>query len=101
MLRKIHLEAVHITTWRQQGAAADSDRRPVSMMAISNSRRLPYETVRRHSSRLVERGLWVRADRNGLIVPVAALRDMTAEAGPVVQLILGFMQELCASDLEV
>jgi hypothetical protein len=39
MLRKIHLEAVRNTTWRQQGAAPDSDRRPVSMMAISNSMR--------------------------------------------------------------
>lgn len=79
----------------------DYDRRPVSMMAVSNSMRLPYETVRRHSLRLVERGLCVRAGRNGLIVPTAALREMTVEAGTVVQLVLGFIQELRASGLKV
>lgn len=62
---------------------------------------LPYETVRRHSLRLVERGLCVRAGRNGLIVPTAALREMTVEAGTVVQLVLGLIQELRASGLKV
>jgi hypothetical protein len=50
---------------------------------------------------LVERGLCVRAGRNGLIVPTAALREMTVEAGTVVQLVLGLIQELRASGLKV
>lgn len=79
----------------------DSDRRPVSMMAISNSMMLPYETVRRHTAKLIEQGKCVRVGRSGLVVPAAAFRRMTLESGTVVQLVLDFMDELRASGIKV
>lgn len=79
----------------------DSDRRPVSMMAISNSMMLPYETVRRHTAKLMKQGKCVRVSRNGLVVPAAAYRKMTLEAGTVVQLVFDFMDELRASGIKV
>jgi len=79
----------------------DSDRRPVSMMAISNSLRLPYETVRRHAAKLIRQGMCRRAGRDGLIVPTSTLRGMTFEAGTVVQLVFDFMQELRTSGMKV
>lgn len=79
----------------------DSDRRPVSMMAISNSMMLPYETVRRHTAKLMKQGKCVRVGRNGLVVPAAAYRKMTLEAGTVVQLVFDFMDELRASGIKV
>ncbi|WP_422034702.1 hypothetical protein [Reyranella sp.] len=80
---------------------SDSDRRPVSMMAISNSMRLPYETVRRHAAKLMRHGMCRRAGRDGLIVPTATLRGMTFEAGTVVELVFDFMQELRTSGVKV
>ncbi|TAJ97281.1 MAG: hypothetical protein EPO10_04055 [Reyranella sp.] len=79
----------------------DSDRRPVSMMAISNSMMLPYETVRRHTAQLMKQGKCVRVSRSGLVVPAAAFRKMTLEAGTVVQLVLDFMDELRAAGIKV
>jgi hypothetical protein len=79
----------------------DSDRRPVSMMAISNSMMFPYETIRRHSAKLMKQGKCVRVGRNGLVVPAAAYRKMTLEAGTVVQLVFDFMDELRASGIKV
>lgn len=79
----------------------DSDRRPVSMMAISNSMMLPYETVRRHSAKLVKQGKCVRVGRKGLMAPAAAFRRMTLEPGAVVQLVLDFMDDLRASGIKV
>lgn len=77
-----------------------SDRRPVSMMAISNSMKLPYETVRRHTAKLVKKGICVRVGRNGLVVPAAAYRKMTLEAGTVVQLVFDFMDDLRSSGIK-
>jgi DNA-binding Lrp family transcriptional regulator len=79
----------------------DSDRRPVSMMAISNSMKLPYETIRRHTAKLISQGKCVRVGRTGLVVPAAAFRKMTLEAGTVVQLVLDFMDDLRASGIKV
>lgn len=79
----------------------DSDRRPVSVMAISNSMKLPYETVRRHTAKLMKQGICVRVGRNGLVVPAAAYRKMTLEAGTVVQLVFDFMDDLRASGIKV
>lgn len=79
----------------------DSDRRPVSMMAISNSMNLPYETVRRHTAKLVRQGKCVRVGRDGLIVPASVFQKMTVEADAVVQLVLGFMEELRAAGVKV
>jgi hypothetical protein len=74
----------------------DSDRRPVS-----NSMKLPYETIRRHTAKLIKQGKCVRVGRNGLIVPAVAYRRMTLEAGTVVQLVFDFMDELRASGIKV
>ena len=84
-----------------RGMLPDSDRRPVSMMAISNSMMLPYETVRRHTAKLINQGKCVRVGRSSLIVPAAAFRRMTLESGTVVQLVLDFMDELRASGIKV
>jgi hypothetical protein len=49
----------------------DGIRRPVSVMAVANSLRMPYETVRRHAQALIEAGECVRVDKRGLVVPSA------------------------------
>ncbi len=51
----------------------DEMRRPVSVMAISNALRIPYETVRRYVHTLLNEGRCVRVDRKGFIVPAAVL----------------------------
>lgn len=79
----------------------DSDRRPVSIMAISNSMMLPYETIRRHTAKLVNQGKCVRVGRSGVMVPAATFRKMTLESGTVVQLVLGFMDDLRTSGIKV
>ena len=79
----------------------DSDRRPVSMMAISNSMKLPYETVRRHTAKLIRQGKCVRVGRDGLIVPASVFQKMPVEADAVVQLVLGFMEELRTSGVKL
>ncbi len=78
----------------------DSDRRPVSTMAISNSMRLPYETVRRHAGKLVKQGKCIRVGR-GLMVPASAFHKMSVEANAVLQLVLGFMAELQAAGVKI
>jgi hypothetical protein len=47
----------------------DSQRLPVSVLAISQSLRLPYETVRRHANVLIAEGLCARTPGHGLVVP--------------------------------
>lgn len=72
----------------------DSQRQPVSVLAISRSLRLPYETVRRHADVLVREGLCVRAGRQGVFIPTRVL-ERTME-GTVVGhgLVLAFLAEL-------
>lgn len=50
----------------------DELRRPVSILAISNSLRLPYETVRRHAIALEKSGICHRIGRQGMVVPAAS-----------------------------
>src|SRR5262249_9417869 len=69
----------------------DSDRRPVSVLAISDSMQLPYQTVRRHAAKLVKEGKCVRVGRRGLIAPESAFRQMNVESDTVRQLVLGFL----------
>lgn len=61
----------------------DEIRRPVSVSAIANSLRLPFETVRRRVAALVELGVIKTASR-GVIIPTAPLNSpfyrMGAEA---------------------
>lgn len=58
----------------------DELRRPISVLALSESLRLPYETTRRYVGRLEEDGLVVRVGRAGVIVPRSAIeRPATVE----------------------
>ena len=52
-----------------RGILKDSQRLPVSVLAISNALRLPYETVRRHADALQKEGYCTRVGRKGLIAP--------------------------------
>lgn len=79
----------------------DSDRRPVSVMAISNSMRLPYETVRRHAGKLVKQGKCIRVGRGGLMAPASAFHKMNVEANAVRQLVLGFLAELRTAGVNI
>jgi hypothetical protein len=85
----------------QSDVLPDSDRRPVSMLAISNSMGLPYETVRRHAGKLVRQGKCIRVGRGGLMVPASAFRKMNVEANAVRQLALGFLAELRAAGVKI
>ena len=54
------------------GFLDDSERRPISALALAHRLGLPPETLRRHMGKLVERGLSRRVGR-GYIVPAEAL----------------------------
>ena len=55
-----------------RGILKDSQRLPVSVLAISNALRLPYETVRRHADALQKEGYCTRVGRKGLIAPAVS-----------------------------
>lgn len=57
----------------------DELRRPISVLALSASLGLPYETTRRHVAKMVSAGLCVRV-KGGVIVPVSALGSAGHEA---------------------
>ncbi len=66
----------HITTSAANTQYGDMDhippddlRVPISVMALANSLRIPYETVRRCVLRMLDQGLCIRVGRNGYIVP--------------------------------
>lgn len=87
----------HVTNTAPAGIRAvlpDSDRQPVSVLAISRSLRLPYETVRRHADALVQAGICVRVGRNGLRVPARFIEGMTAGIAIAYRLIMEFLAEL-------
>lgn len=56
----------------------DELRLPVSILAISNSLRLPYETVRRHAQALEKAGICHRVGRQGLVVPAETHRKLAS-----------------------
>ncbi len=61
----------------------DAQRQPVSVLAVAESLRTPYETVRRHANRLIKHGLCVRVAKHGMIVPQDA--EATLEPPHVVR----------------
>jgi DNA-binding transcriptional regulator YhcF (GntR family) len=79
----------------------DVHRLPVSVLAISQSLRLPYETVRRHADILVKEGTCIRVGRRGLMVPESAFRPMTTESITVRQVVMAFIAELRAAGVKV
>jgi DNA-binding transcriptional regulator YhcF (GntR family) len=50
----------------------DEVRKPVSVLALSNSLHLPYETVRRYVDVLIKEGLCVRVSGHGVMIPSTA-----------------------------
>ena len=68
----------HSVAANQQFSAFDSlppdeMREPVSVMALSNALRIPYETVRRYVHTMLNEGRCVRLNRKGFIVPAAVI----------------------------
>jgi DNA-binding Lrp family transcriptional regulator len=63
---------VHAAFAQSDALPPDEMRRPVSVSALANSLKLPFETVRRRVSRLVRQGTYTQVD-GGLIVPAAVL----------------------------
>ncbi len=79
----------------------DDVRKPVSVMAVANSLRLPYETARRYAMALVEEGICVRAGRQGLVVTETAHRALQSNAVKSYELVLDFLTELRRAGIAV
>lgn len=79
----------------------DKLRLPISILAISNSLRLPYETIRRHVDALVKDGLCVRSGRQGVVVPATVHHGMAANAVEAYRLVMSFVSELQAAGVKV
>lgn len=56
-------------------AANASEPRPVSVMSVSSSIGIPYETTRRYVNLLVDQGLCTRMGRRGVVVTEEALNS--------------------------
>lgn len=94
----------HVTNSATAGTRAvlpDSQRQPVSVLAISRSLRLPYETVRRHADALLQAGVCVRIGRDGLRVPAGAIRSVSAGTAITHRLIVDFLAELRQASVKV
>ena len=95
----------HVTNTGPAGLRAvqpDSDRRPVSVLAISRSLRLPYETIRRHADALLQEGICVRAGRHGLTVPTSFIEATTTPGVALAyRIVLDFLAELRRAGVKV
>ncbi len=83
-----------------QTVLSDDQRRPVSVLAIASSLRLPYETVRRHALGLEKDGICYRVGRQGLVVPAQAHRKLAAGAVRAQELITDLVAELRRAGLK-
>jgi DNA-binding Lrp family transcriptional regulator len=79
----------------------DSERKPVSVLAISRSLRLPYETTRRHAEALLKAGVCVRVGRHGLLVPARFIHGATEGSVLVYCLVKDFVAELRRAGVKV
>ncbi len=79
----------------------DSQRQPVSVLAISRSLRLPYETVRRHADGLLQAGICVRTGRHGLRVPASFMQGVPEAVATPYRLIMDFLAELRRGGVKV
>ncbi|MBL0897851.1 MAG: hypothetical protein IBJ17_04010 [Reyranella sp.] len=84
-----------------QSVLPDDQRRPVSILAISNSLRLPYETVRRHAVALEKAGMCQRVGRQGVIVPASAHRKLAHGAVQTHGMLTSLLADLRRAGLEV
>ncbi|MBX9942766.1 MAG: hypothetical protein K2Y40_01690 [Reyranella sp.] len=78
----------------------DELRRPVSILAIAHSLRLPYETVRRHALALEKSGICHRIGRQGLVVPESAHRKLSSGAVQSHAIITSLLAELRRAGLK-
>ena len=70
-----HITRSSVRTWRYAGLdqiPPDSNRRPVSILSLSQSLRKPFETTRAHVNTLVRAGLCIKTP-TGVIVPTEVL----------------------------
>jgi DNA-binding transcriptional ArsR family regulator len=84
-----------------RGILKDSQRLPVSVLAIANALRLPYETVRRHADTLLREGQCVRVGRKGLVVMAATHRRNVATTANGYRLVMAFLAELRNAGIRV
>ena len=80
---------------------SDRDRKPVSVLAIANSLRLPYETTRRHANALVRQRVCMRISGQGLIVPAEYHRGAADMTTAVYNLVVDFITSLQQVGIEI
>ena len=56
----------------------DHLRKPISISALARSLKIPYETTRRHVSRLLDEGICVKVEDQGVIIPAAKIAEVKA-----------------------
>lgn len=83
-----------------QAVLPDDQRIPVSVLAISNSLRLPYETVRRHVLALEKAGICHRIRRQGLVVPARVHRKFASTAMQMHGVLTALLAELRRAGLK-
>ena len=84
-----------------RGILKDSQRLPVSALAISRSLRLPYETVRRHADALLKQGQCVRVGRKGLVVLARTHRRNVPTSAAAYHIVMAFLAELRNAGVKV
>ncbi|MDQ0464464.1 hypothetical protein QO010_002245 [Caulobacter ginsengisoli] len=77
LLRGIIFTAIAVANSEHLGAGGETsggatEPRPVSVLAISNSIGVPYETTRRYVNMMVRDGQCVRHGRRGVVIPEEA-----------------------------
>lgn len=80
LLRGIIFTAIAVANGEATPVNGGGERRPVSVMSISHSIGVPYETTRRYVNILVAEGLCSREGRRGVIVSDHALMSPAMEA---------------------
>lgn len=79
----------------------DEHRQPVTVLALSKTLGLPYETARRHVQALMRDGLCVRQGNHGLVVPATAHRQEVTGAVAAYGLMIDLLAELRREGVKV
>lgn len=80
LLRGIIFTAIAVANGEAAPNPGGGQRRPVSVMSISHSIGVPYETTRRYVNMLVADNMCVRDGRRGVLIPDHALLTPEMEA---------------------
>jgi DNA-binding transcriptional regulator YhcF (GntR family) len=94
----------HVTNTSAAGDRAilqDSQRLPVSALAMARSLRLPYETVRRHADALLKEGQCVRVGRKGLVVMASTHQRNVPTSAAAYHIVMAFLAELRNAGVKV